>query len=147
MLLLGFFVHLMFGSCQTTRWHYIAQLKYYKWAMPMRHNSSFMRQGAYLYGGRYYNGIWRTWYSDGSLKSEINCINGRMNGLYTIWDHKGNKREERVYVNGRVNGYAQTYFANGQKSSIAQLEDNKRISGTLKCWHKDGTTRNPGDDY
>ena len=48
------------------------------------------------------NGLWRQWYKDGQLKSNVKFINGIKQGIETIWHKNGSVKSIDEYIDGKV---------------------------------------------
>ena len=44
-------------------------------------------------------GLWTTWASDGTKRSEGLYVNDRLNGEYTMWNEQGKEISRTRYVN------------------------------------------------
>ncbi|PCJ53568.1 MAG: hypothetical protein COA79_22665 [Planctomycetota bacterium] len=112
-LMLGSFAHLMYGSCQTTKFHYICQAYWMpdylpEWMIPerglsledvrsMRTFSGFEQ----LYEDRIivsddYSGKWKAFYRDGSLKSEF-LYNDGIPVSEERWEENGKLSKDKHY--------------------------------------------------
>lgn len=105
-------------------------------------------------------GIKKTWYSNGQLKSETHYKNGlkdgdasewsetgvkyqetqykndQKDGLETRWDSKGIKSSEKYYSNGAQHGLSLHYY-NGDIKEKAFYQNGK-LEGEYQSWHSSG---------
>jgi len=50
----------------------------------------------------------------GQLLEEINYTNGHRNGIYKSFYENGSLKEEATYINGKINGIHKLYYENGR---------------------------------
>ena len=70
-------------------------IEYYK-------NGKIKIQGMMKDGNR--EGVWKSWYEDGTPWSETTFIEGKKNGKTTTWYENGKKRYDGFYTNGIESG-------------------------------------------
>lgn len=76
-------------------------------------------------------GISKSYYPDGTLRSEISYVNDILDGPAFWYYQNGNLQQEKNYSYGKLNGYVREYFANGL------LKEEYFVKGGIK----DGTQR------
>ncbi|MBN2713842.1 MAG: hypothetical protein JXR97_15600 [Planctomycetes bacterium] len=94
---------LAFGSCQTSKYHYIFQAYIYPTA-----------PSGIIYAPSDYTGEWRIWHTSGDLLMKGFYQNGKYHGLFLFYDRSTPEPYEEVrFVNGievegsRINLYKQ----------------------------------------
>lgn len=99
------------------------------------------------------NGIYKTYYGNGSVKMEMAAKNGLPNGEGRFYDENGNLQFSGTFENGKINGKFYQYYEdgnihnelnfaqgvqvgeqilydnNGQKSAEVIYENNRAVSG------------------
>ncbi len=71
-------------------------------------------------------GLIKSFYDNGKLKSEINYSNNVREGEAKFYYENGNIKEERNYVNGKVDGLVKKYNKEGKLEEVFNIEDGKR---------------------
>jgi antitoxin component YwqK of YwqJK toxin-antitoxin module len=130
LLVFAVIAHIMYGSSQTSRLHFLAQCYYVPtylpevfWVSNMQHER-FSGHRTFRVD-KNYTGIWRVWTTNGSY-SEQEFIQGKMNGKFIIWDEKKEKIYEArfknddllyraEYKNGKLNGSVRQDYDSGRK--------------------------------
>ncbi len=90
LLLVGGGYHLAFGSCQTSRLHYIVQAYY----LPFRKTRRSLD----------FTGCWRRWHRSGHLMETADYHLGAKHGARRIFDESGAMIFETHYRNGVLHG-------------------------------------------
>ncbi|PCJ54064.1 MAG: hypothetical protein COA79_22205 [Planctomycetota bacterium] len=118
-LVLGSIAHLMYGSCQTTKYHYIIQNYYMQEYFPqklifVKFSTPFAGHGdSTIEVSKNYNGLWYHWQKNGFLRSKMNYLKGQLHGKTETWGEKkdaygvetfmnGNKTSLKIYVEGKL---------------------------------------------
>jgi|FLOH01.1.fsa_nt_gi hypothetical protein len=78
------------------------------------------------------------WYKDdGSIKSEVNFVDGKENGLYTSYHTNGKEKIVVHYVNAQKDGIQKIYYDNGQLGSQVNYKMGRR-EGVMTDWDAEG---------
>ena len=72
------------------------------------------------------NGVWRIFYNNGQLSSEVFWVNGKKHGTWKEFFPDGTKRLETKYVNDRLDGDYKLYNLNGQVIKQGKYVNGKR---------------------
>jgi hypothetical protein len=72
-------------------------------------------------------GLWITYYEDGSLCKEIDYSNGQQNGKFIWYFTNGNKQQEADIVNGIKHGEDKYWNKEGTLNSITTFENGEQI--------------------
>jgi TonB family protein len=75
-------------------------------------------------------GLIKSYYDNGKLKSEINYANNIREGDAKFYYDNGVIEEERNYVNGKVDGLVKRYNKDGKLKEVFNIEDGKRDGPT-----------------
>jgi len=87
------------------------------------------------------NGITKTYFASGELKSEVNYINGRMNGIAKTYFENGKLKSETPYLENKINGLVNVYNENGHIKSESQFT-NGNLNGVVKEYYESGKLKN-----
>ncbi|PCJ51442.1 MAG: hypothetical protein COA79_26280 [Planctomycetota bacterium] len=145
-LLLGSFAHLMYGSCQTSRYHYMCQMYWMEKNLPewMKSDKNlFYRikkvpQAILRYDD--YSGIWRTWHRNWNIKSRFGYLRGNRHGWNdSFWDN-GIKRVSCFYVEGKMQGMKKHWYPNEKKMYVGNYL-NSFPEGKHEEWYDNGERR------
>lgn len=121
--IIGSVLHLVFGSCQTSKWHFIAQRYYLNKYLPtwvfMTRKYTFV--GISIYEN--YTGVWKEWYKNGELKNKIYFVNGKCNGIHESWYENGRRRCKHNYINDITKGKQEGWYENGNRSYLGYFDD------------------------
>ncbi len=99
-------------------------------------------EGNYVDGKK--EGIWRSYYTDGSLKSEITYVHGKKYGLAKTYFENGNIAEEGVWLEDKwVNKY-KAYYRNGKLSYVWNYNEYGTRSGYQKYYYENGNLKIEG---
>lgn len=131
-LILAIFTHVLFGSVQTTRWHYILHYYYLPCCL-----SKIDKKNYPTTFPDNYNGKWETWYASGNKQSKVNIINGKREGQAYAWYESGKKSVTRNFKNNKRNGKEEGWFENGNRQSLYNYK-NGISYGVCKQWHENG---------
>ena len=107
LLVLASVLHLMYGHCQTSKYHFICQAYW----MPQYLPKELLRDKGLLLSEdkRGYTGTWIEWSEDDIKKYEGGYIDGMKNGKQIEWQ-EGEYRLEYFCTNNKLNGTNQTYI-------------------------------------
>ncbi len=75
-------------------------------------------------------GLVKSYYDNGKLKSEINFSNNVREGDAKFYYEDGNIKEERNYVNGKIEGLVKKYNKNGKLEEAFNIENGRRQGPT-----------------
>lgn len=89
---------------------------------------------------RFFTGDYREYYSNGTIKLEIQIKDGLPQGTYVIYFENRKPKEIRSYDNGKLHGLWRTYDISGQLISEAEYKNDKK-HGTWRIWDELGTQR------
>jgi TonB family protein len=79
----------------------------------------------------------KTYYPNGSVKSEISFKDTVREGEAKFYFEDGTLKEERLYINGRVEGLVKVYSPNGKLKELINIESGKR-EGPTSVFDEDG---------
>lgn len=92
--------------------------------------------------GRYSNskrvGVWRSYWPNGNVKSEITYTMGRPKGSYTIYYPNGRKEESGSWDLDRNTGKFQRWHTNGKLAQDFVFDPNGQRNGEQKYYHENG---------
>ena len=83
---------LMFGNCQNSKYHYLFQGIIRIHSLPNDLTNSYFQF--------HKTGIWRDWYINGNIKTNINYSNGFRDGKCEGWYLNGSKEYEEIWKSG-----------------------------------------------
>ena len=75
-------------------------------------------------------GLIKSFYDNGKLKSEINYSNNVREGEAKFYYESGNIKEERNYSNGKIEGLVKKYNEKGKLEEVFNIENGKREGPT-----------------
>ena len=84
------------------------------------------------------NGLWRKYYKNESLKSEITYVENRPKGAYKTYYETGEVEEEGYWVNRRNTGEFKRYHRNGNLAQHFNFSDNGKRNGEQFYYHENG---------
>jgi antitoxin component YwqK of YwqJK toxin-antitoxin module len=88
-------------------------------------------------GNKNKDGVWKFWYPNGNLESEVFYINNLEEGVAKFWYMDGDLRAEDCYVNGLMHGYSRQW----DKKGNLYIEDhyrNGKLDGLSREWSSSG---------
>ncbi|MEY3399274.1 MAG: hypothetical protein RL220_1868 [Bacteroidota bacterium] len=85
-------------------------------------------------------GLWRKFWPNGNVRSEIMYEMGRPNGEYKIYYLNGKIEEHAYWVNSRNTGTFKRWYDNGNPQQEFYFDDNGRRNGWQKYYHENGIT-------
>ena len=100
--LLLLIIHLFYGSCQTSKYHYFLQTKYT--------NRVYNGNARFSDG---FVGRWKVWDDNLILNSEYDVKDNQFNGIYKGYYSDGTLKEIRNYKNNKLQGEKIGFFENG----------------------------------
>ncbi|PCJ55058.1 MAG: hypothetical protein COA79_21210 [Planctomycetota bacterium] len=129
--------HLMYGRCQTSKYHYMCQAHWMPRYLPkgmIKYIPEYWEIDKYFLN---YTGTWRSWYEDGEERGVYNFKKGYWVGKSKEW-----------YLDGRLHSIIdcnqlnkttkfEQWYKNGNKSFIKIYRAGKYISKVH--WNKDGS--------
>jgi len=140
-MLLGSLAHLCYGSCQTTKYHYMCQAYWMPENLPdwmLVYKAVKFKDHQFSYPlPSLYNGEWATWYESGVNESEENYEYGKLDGLSTFWNENGVKESVENYKDDKLDGLS-TLWYNGAKAYEKNYKNGK-LNGLSTSWNPDGT--------
>lgn len=103
-------------------------------------DSTTVFQEGNVIGGKC-QGLWRTYYDDGTLQSAVNYQNGMIQGLaYFYYDTRDKIMAEINYDNDKIEGDYLLYYENGSRKAKIEYEDGVK-SGKAEFYHPNGNLR------
>lgn len=83
-------------------------------------------------------GVWKKYWSNGKMRSEINYLSGRPNGFYKLFYANGVREEEGNWVNARNVGSFKRFHPNGSPQQDFQFSESGKRNGWQKYYHENG---------
>lgn len=112
------------------------------WVEHKQYSGEKIKEGNYLDGKK--EGLWKTYYSKGNLKSEITYQHGEKHGKAKIYFENGNIAEEGVWLADKwVNKY-KAYYQNGKLSYVWNYNEYGTRSGYQKYYYENGKIKIEG---
>ena len=136
-IVLLFVTHLMYGSCQTSKLHYLVQVYYIPDYLPNWMSKYEKIPHTYAVPDKSFSGKWFVWYRSGKKRYEINYIDGKEEGKWTGWHENGAKEYEGDFKDGKLNGKEILWYENGIKRYETEFKDEKK-NGRDTHWEKNG---------
>jgi len=92
------------------------------------------------------NGLWRSYYENGKLKSAVNYKNGKVDGIAYFYynDDKETLKAEVIYSNDVITGVYQEYYQNGAQKAKLIYEDGK-LDGDAEYYYPSGRIKIKGE--
>lgn len=110
--------------------------------LPGYEDDQLVEEGSYVDNKK--EGVWKTYYNNGKLKSEITYKNNIANGFARFYYKNGNVSEEGNWVNNKWDGKYKYYYENGQISYDWNFVNGKR-EGVQKYYHENGQINYEGE--
>ncbi|MBI1938224.1 MAG: TonB family protein [Ignavibacteriales bacterium] len=85
-------------------------------------------------------GISKSYYPDGTLRSEISYVNDILDGPAFWYHQNGNLQTEKNYSYGKLNGYVREYFENGLLKEEYFVKDGIK-DGTQRIFYDNGALK------
>lgn len=82
-------------------------------------------------------GVWKCWYPNGKLKSNVFYVNGLEQGVATSWYMDGTIHSETCYENGLMHGYSRLWNGSGVLCNEYNYRNGK-LHGLSREWFKSG---------
>lgn len=91
------------------------------------------------------NGIWRTYYQGGNLKSAVNYKDGKVDGeaFFFYDDNKETKMVEVIYKEDVINGVYLEFYENGAQKATLNYDDGV-LNGDAEFYYKTGRKKIKG---
>lgn len=91
------------------------------------------------------NGLWRSYYENGNLKSSVNYKDGKVDGIAYFYynDGKETPMAEVIFVQDIINGVYQEFFQNGAQKAKLNYEDGK-LNGDAEFYYPTGRLKIEG---
>lgn len=83
-------------------------------------------------------GLWKRYWPNGKLQSEINYVNGRSSGDYTTYYENGQKEESGTMKGGVLTGDFEMYWPNGNVRQKKTFDEYGETQGTVGYWFENG---------
>jgi len=90
------------------------------------------------------DGVHRTYYEDGSIRTEADYSNGKPHGIFKEYYPSGSLKLEYEYRQGKQHGFAKTYYESGALQRNLKFESGK-VEGIAKDYYADGTLKEETD--
>lgn len=104
---------------------------------------STVEEGNYENGRK--NGIWKTYYPNGNLKSEITYENSRTKGPYTLYYENGKVEEKGNWARTKNTGDFKRYHSNGKLAQDFTFTETGKRSGKQTYYYANGNLRLEGN--
>lgn len=86
------------------------------------------------------NGLWKRFWQNGSLKSEIIYNNGRSTGAYTTYFNNGQVEEKGTMENGLLVGDYKLFWPNGESRQVKTFNELGATEGRVQFFYENGNT-------
>jgi antitoxin component YwqK of YwqJK toxin-antitoxin module len=91
-----------------------------------------------VYENNHKTGIWKTYYANGFLKTEVTYVNNSPNGYAKIYYENGKICEEGFWKGTKWTGKYLYYHENGNKAYDWNFNDEGKRTGEQKYYHENG---------
>ena len=81
------------------------------------------------------DGVQRSYWANGKLKSEQRYVDGKLDGAYKTWYENGQVFQDGQYANGMMDGSWLIFYPDGQLASKAVYD---KGTGKQTCYDNDG---------
>jgi len=88
-----------------------------------------------------YNGVWNSWYRDGTKLFECYMENGKRNGIALAWNENGSLMFKSGFKNGEFHGKYESWYDKGTRSEKGFWKNGK-LEGLHESWYENGTKLN-----
>jgi len=102
-----------------------------------------IQEGNYFKGKK--EGIWKTYYVNGNLKSEISYKDGEKYGFAKIYYENGKLAEEGMWLKDKWVGKYKSYYSNGKLSYLWNYNDYGKRSGYQLYFYENGNIKIDGE--
>lgn len=99
-------------------------------------DDAVVEEGEYEAGKK--TGLWKVYYSNGKLKSEIEYKNNRPNGLFKTYYDNGQVEEEGTWKGTFYTGSFKRYYSNGQVAQEKNFNATGQSEGPQKYIYENG---------
>ncbi len=83
-------------------------------------------------------GIWKRYWPNAKLKSEINYVNGRASGTFITYYENGNVEESGNMVGGNLTGAWELNYPDGTPKQRKNFNESGETEGTVEYYHPNG---------
>ncbi|MCB9360649.1 MAG: toxin-antitoxin system YwqK family antitoxin [Flavobacteriales bacterium] len=83
-------------------------------------------------------GIWKFFFANGKVKSEIAYVNSRPNGYYKTYYENGQLEEEGAWKNNRNTGEFKRFHENGQLAQAFTFNETGKRDGRQEYYYENG---------
>lgn len=90
-------------------------------------------------------GIWKAYYKNGNIKSEITYINGEKKGYAKIYYENGKIAEEGTWLVDKWVGSYKSYYSNGKLSYLWNFNEHGSRCGYQKYFYENGKIKIEGE--
>ena len=97
---------------------------------------SKVEEGIYLDNRK--NGLWKKYWPNGKVRSEINYDHGKPQGEYKLYYENGKLEEHSTWTNSKNTGAFKRYYENGNPQQDFLFADNGKRNGLQKYFHDNG---------
>jgi antitoxin component YwqK of YwqJK toxin-antitoxin module len=101
--------------------------------------ASILEEGVYEDSRK--EGLWKTYFPNGKLKSEITYERSRPKGAYTLYYDNGNIEEKGIWERTKNTGDFKRYHENGKVSQEFTFTESGKRSGEQKYYYENGQLR------
>ncbi len=84
------------------------------------------------------DGLWRRYWPNGKLRSEVTFDSGKPMGEYKLFYENGKLEEHSNWINSKNIGEFKRYYTNGNQQQHFLFADNGKRNGTQKYFHENG---------
>ncbi len=113
------------------------------WVVFKNKTSQKLQEGSYLQGKK--EGIWKSFYLNGNIKSEITYIQGEKSGEAKIFYENGNIAEEGTWMVDKWVGKFTSYYQNGKLSYLWNYNNSGARSGYQQYFFENGNIKIEGE--
>ena len=137
-LLFAALLHVMYGSCQTSSWHYRMQSYWMPSNLPRWMNYKETNEYGQIISPPNYTGVWNIWRDEEvNLESSVNYSNGVKSGTYKSYHYNGAIEYSGYYQNGLRVGVHEGWHDNGILSNRSVYSDGNE-DGLWEAWDGEG---------
>jgi len=83
-------------------------------------------------------GLWKKYWKNGKLKSEITYTRGRPNGDYVTYFENGNIEEKSTWGGNKQTGSYEMYYPNGQLMKKKEFSNDGKSTGKVEYFYENG---------
>jgi antitoxin component YwqK of YwqJK toxin-antitoxin module len=98
--------------------------------------NSTVEEGEYKDGKK--EGIWKKYWANNKVKSEITYINNRPQGAYSVYYKNGQLEERGIWDRSKNIGEFRRYYRNGKPQQEFYFSDNGKRNGIQRYFHENG---------